>query len=113
MGAFTPLRPTSHCPPGLPTASFLQGLDWWSWSGLVSIFLMPPDGEGVSSRRVASYTIPKELIRSASGARSTPPRSRAAAPRPCPKAQGDAIRRRPAQACPRVSPAYAAGQSGA
>ena len=24
MGAFTPLRPTSHCPPGLPTASFLQ-----------------------------------------------------------------------------------------
>ena len=95
---------------GLRTASFLQGLDWRSWSGLVCIFLMPPDGEGVSSRRVASYIIPLELIRSASGARSSPPRSRAAAPRPCPKAQGDAIRRRPAQACPRVSPAYGQGR---
>ena len=98
---------------GLRTASFLQGLDWRSWSGLVCIFLMPPDGEGVSSRRVASYIIPLELIRPASGARSSPtPITRSSTP----SLSESAGRRDPPPTGARMPPRVTglrAGQSGA
>ena len=66
---------------GLRTDSFLQGLDWRSWSGLVCIFLMLPDGEGVSSRPVASHVLfdkksrqaPDFLSNSTLGKGATPP----------------------------------------